>query len=285
MDNENIRMEARSKMLPVLRMALFSVFISTSMIMGFYSAAAAEDDPKAREIMRKVEDRDDGDNMTSDMEMILIDKNRNERVRKIRSFAKDFGEDTHRLMFFVHPADVKDTGFLTYDYDDPDKDDDQWLYLPALRKTKRIATSDKSGSFMGSDFTYSDMSSREIEDYYFKLLKEDKVDGHKVWIIQATPKDRETIEETGYTKTVVFVRQDNYVVIRAVNWVEDGKLKYMEVKKLERIDGIWVSTEVHMTTKEGKRPVHMTVLRNQNVKFNQGLDENMFTVRRLEKGL
>ena len=107
------------------------------------------DDPKAREIMEKVDARDDGDKMTSDMNMILIDKRGNERKRHLRSFSRDVGEDKQRLMFFKSPADVKDTGFLTYDYDDADKDDDQWLYLPALRKTKRIASDDKSGSFMG----------------------------------------------------------------------------------------------------------------------------------------
>ena len=115
-------------------------------------------DPKAREIMEKVDARDDGDNMTSDTEMVLIDKDNRERVRKIRSFQKDKGDDQWRLMFFLEPADVKDTVLLSYDFYDPDKDDDQWLYLPALRKTKRIASSDKSSAFMGSDFSYADMT-------------------------------------------------------------------------------------------------------------------------------
>ena len=137
------------------------------------------DDPKARRIMQKVEDRDDGDNSTSDMEMILIDKNKKKRIRKIKVYTKDKGKDTLRLMFFQYPADVKDTGFLTYDYDNPDKDDDQWLYLPALRKTKRIASSDKSGSFMGSDLNYSDMTKRNLEDYDFTLMKEMEVRGKK----------------------------------------------------------------------------------------------------------
>src|SRR5210317_147126 len=104
---------------------------------------AFTDDPRAREIMEKVDARDDGDNQTADMEMILIDKRGNQRVRKIATFSKDKGPDGLRLMFFEHPADVKDTAFLTYDYDDPERDDDQWLYLPALRKTKRITSSDK----------------------------------------------------------------------------------------------------------------------------------------------
>ena len=135
--------------------------------MIFNALPAAADDPEARAIMEKVDARDDGDNQTSDMEMILIDKNQKQRIRKIASFSKDKDEDTLKLMFFMEPADVKDTSFLTWDYDDPNKDDDQWLYLPALRKTKRIASTDKDGSFMGSDLNYSDMTDRNLEDYYF----------------------------------------------------------------------------------------------------------------------
>ena len=189
-------------------------------------------------------------------------------------------------MFFQHPADVKDTSFLTYDYDDPDKDDDQWLYLPALRKTKRIASSDKSGSFMGSDLNYSDMTDRNLEDYDFTLKKEMDVKGVKTWLIESIPRSKKVIKETGYKKSFIFVRQDNYVVIRAVNWVKDGGyLKYVDVRRLELIDGIWVATETHVTKKKGKKPVHKTILKLNHVKFNQKLDYELFTIRRMEKGL
>jgi hypothetical protein len=252
----------------------------------FIPLTAAADDPKAREIMTKVDKRDDGDNAISDMEMILIDKRGNKRIRKIKTFTKDKGEDTQIIMFFLRPADVKNTGFLTYDYDDPERDDDQWLYLPALKKTKRIATSDKSGSFMGSDFAYADMTSRNLEDYDFKLLKETEVKGKKTWLIESISRSKEVIDETGYTKSLLFVRQDNYVVIRAVHFVKQGKkLKYFEIKKLELIDNIWTGTEIQMVTKKGKTTLHKTILKLHNVKYNQNLDESMFTVRRLEKGL
>jgi hypothetical protein len=240
----------------------------------------------AREIMQAVEDREDGDNKSSDMKMVLIDKNGDTRTREIRSFDKDKGEDNQRIMFFLSPADVKDTAFLTYDYDAYEKDDDQWLYLPALRKSKRIASSDKSGSFMGSDFSYSDMTQKNLDAYDFTIMKEGEVRGHKVWLIESVPKTKEEIEETGYTKSIAFVRQDNFVVVRAVHWVKEGKrLKYLDVTKLEQIDGVWTIIEMNMTTKKGKATLHKTELSFANVKYNQGLDEQMFTVRRLEKGL
>ena len=239
--------------------------------------------------MEKVDARDDGDNQTADMQMILIDKRGKERVRKIATFNKDKGEDTYRLMFFLHPADVKDTAFLTYDYDDPKKDDDQWLYLPALRKTKRIATSDKSGSFMGSDLNYSDMTSPDLEDYDFSFYekgKEAEVRGKKVWVIWSVPRAKNVIDETGYKKSLLFVRPDIDMVVRAIRWVKDGGyLKYADMRKLQQIDGIWVATDTLVTKKQGKKTVHKTILTLDNVKFNQNLDYDLFTIRRMEKGL
>jgi hypothetical protein len=255
----------------------------------FLAPVSFADDQEARNIMEKVDARDDGDNQVSEMEMVLIDKRDKERIRKIQTFSKDKGEDTLRLMFFLHPADVKDTAFLTFDYDDHDKDDDQWLYLPALKKTKRIASTDKSGSFMGSDLTYADMTSRNLEDYdyaFYEKAKEKEVRGVKTWVIWSVPRSKDVIEETGYEKSLLFVRQDNFFVIRALHWVRDGGYKkYMDVKQLDLIDGIWVATEMHITKKKGKHKVHKTILKWSNVAFDQGLEFDLFSVRRMEKGL
>jgi hypothetical protein len=238
-----------------------------------------------RQIMEWVDARDDGDNGTSDLEMTLIDKRGKKRVRKMRQFSKDRGEDELQLIFFRSPADVRNTGFLSIDYDGEDRDDDQWLYLPALKKTKRIAGSDQSGSFMGSDFTYADMSSRPLDRYRYTLMKETEIDGIPVWQVESIPNEKE-VEETGYTRSIAFVRQDNHVVIRSVSWVKKGKrIRYMEVAKVELIDGIWVPTELSMTTRKGKKLLHKTELSIRNVKFDQELDPETFSIRRLEKGL
>lgn len=251
-----------------------------------FSTRVLADDPKARAIMEKVNAREDGDNRSSDMEMILIDKNDRRRIRKMRSFSKDKGDDVMTIMFFLSPADVMGTSFLTYDYDNADKDDDQWLFLPALHKTKRIATSDKSGSFMGSDFSYADMTKRSLEDYDFTIIRESEVNGKGVWVIQTIPRSKKIVDRDGYEKSVVFVRKDNYVVIRGISWLkEKNRLKYYDVKKLERIDDIWTITEVFMTTKKAKRATHRTILRITNVKYNQDLEKSFFTVRQMEKGL
>ena len=238
------------------------------------------------EIAQKVHNRDEGDNSTSKMKMILIDKNGKKRIRDLKTFTKNKGEDKLKLMFFLTPADVKNSAFLTYDYEDSAKDDDQWLYLPELKKVKRIASSDKSSSFMGSDFTYSDMTSRNVEDYTYKIMKEKKVGAHMTWQMMVTPKSEKTVEETGYTKSIVFVRQDNFVIVQALNYIKVGKkLKYMMVKGLEKIDGIWTATEMQMITKKGKKTLHKTVFQFSDIKYNQNLEESLFTTRTLERGL
>ncbi|MEY3001873.1 MAG: hypothetical protein RLZZ428_248 [Pseudomonadota bacterium] len=243
------------------------------------------DDPKARAIMEKVDARDDGQTLAEDMLMVLIDKNGKQRTRDIRSYSKDFGADKHRIMFFKSPADVKDTSFLTYDYDDSSKDDDQWLYLPALKKVKRIPTSDKSSSFMGSDFSYFDMTDRDLEDYDFKLLKEGDVRGNKVWMIEAVPRNKEIVKESGYTKTIALVRQDNYVVVRSIGFLENNKTKYLDIKRLHEEKGVWLVDEMTMTTKKGNSTLHTTILQFSNIELNEPLSDDMFTTRRLEKGL
>ena len=265
-----------------ISITIFSILISGALMLPEKVFAL-----NGREIMEKVNARDTGDRSITEMEMILIDKKGKKRVRKLKTFGLEKGKDSLSLMFFLSPADVRNTGFLTFDYDESGKDDDQWLFLPALRKTKRIAAGDKSGSFMGSDLNYSDMTSPDLNLYEYTLMKETEVKGQKVWQIKAVPKTKAEAEKSGYSKSVVFIRQDNYVMIRGVRWVHKKKRnKYLDVRKLEKIDGIWVSTELHVTTKSGKKTLHKTILKQKNVHFNQDeVNEDLFSIRRLEKGL
>ena len=260
---------------------LFLLGVGASLL----TTTVVANDVKAREIMVKVDARDEGNTLEQDMMMLLIDKNGKERTRDIKSYAKDFGEDNHRTMFFKSPSDVKNTAFLTYDYDDSSKDDDQWLYLPALKKVKRIPSTDKSSSFMGSDFSYFDMTDRDLEDYDFKLLKETKVRGHDAWMIESKPRNQEIINESGYDKTIAIVRKDNFMVVRAINFMTNGKKKYLDIKQIREESGIWLVDEMTMTTKKGKRTLHKTILTFSNVTLNGKIDDSVFTTRRLEKGL
>ncbi len=120
-----------------LWMVASSIAVAVSMGIAAPGVAAEIDGRRVMELERA---RDDGDDRVQDMQMILIDKNGNQRKRSIRSYGKDVGDDDYSILFFLSPPDVRETGFLTYDYDDDDRDDDQWLYLPALKKVKRLAS-------------------------------------------------------------------------------------------------------------------------------------------------
>ncbi len=242
-------------------------------------------DAAAKAIAQKVHDRDDGKSMIQDMTMILIDKNGKKRVRSIKTFSKDFGDDEKKIMFFKTPADVKDTAFLTYDYEDSSKDDDQWLYLPALKKVKRIPTSDKSSSFMGSDFSYYDMTDRDVDDFSYKIMKHVKVRGHDTTMVESIPVSQEIVDESGYTKTIGLIREDIDMVVRSIGFLKNGKKKYLDITKMHKQDGIWVIDEMTMTTKKGKNTIHKTILKFDNIEVNPPIKDDMFTTRRLEKGL
>lgn len=117
-------------------------------------------------------------------------------------------------------------------------------------------------------------------------MKEPTIKGHKTWQMLVTPKSEKTIAETGYTKSIIFVRQDNFVIIQALNYIKAGKkLKYMMVKDLELINGIWTVKEMQMITKKGKKMLHKSVFKFSDIKYNQDLDEALFTTRTLERGL
>ena len=138
---------------------------------------------------------------------------------------------------------------------------------------------------MGSDFSYFDMTDRNLEDFDFKLLKETKVRGKAAWMIEAIPRTKKVRKESGYSKTIAIVRKDNYVVVRAINFMRNGKKKYLDMQKLHKQGGVWLPDVMTMTTKKGKSTVHKTILKFSRIKLNKAINNSMFTTRRLEKGL
>ena len=132
--------------------------------------------------------------------MTIIDSKGRQRVRKLAQISKlyDNGQTEKKLIRFLSPADVKGTGFLTFDY--REKDDDKWLYMPALRKTRRIVSSENAKSFMGSEFSYADMTPLAVEDFTYNILGEEDIIGVLCWIIEITPKDDDIADENGFSK-------------------------------------------------------------------------------------
>lgn len=232
-----------------------------------------------RDIMQKVDGRPDGDTRKSLMTMELINKRGSKRVRSMSSYSKDFGYDKKTILFFQEPADVKGTGFLTWDYNDDEKDDDRWLYLPAMKKNRRISgTSAKKEYFMGSDFTYDDMGNRDIDADNHKLLREEKVNGNKCWVIESTPKNN----DEQYSKKLAWIRKDNFIAVKMEYYDKKGALiKVLEVNGVKEIGGFWTATSMTMNNLQRE---HKTIISIESMEYNMPLDDNLFTVNSLEKG-
>ena len=270
------------------RILILLTIILVMNILFLSSLTAAE--LSAKEIMDRVDKREDGDTRISDMKMILIDRQGNQRVRIIKSFSKDYPESTKSMSFFLSPADVKNTASLAYDWNDPKKDDDNWLYLPALRKVKRISSGNKKDPFMGSDFSYADMNGIEFSEYNYKMLKKNiTVDGQECWVIGSSPKKElrnKVINETGYLKSIIWIRKDNFMPVKRKIWVKKGKkIKYLKASDIVKIQGIWIAKKLEMRTTKQKRLEHATVLLFDNIVYNQGVKDDIFTTQRMERGL
>ena len=263
---------------------VFGIGLLTASLTSFPVSAL---ELSAKQIMQKVDDRDTGETIVSESALILIDKKKRQRIRQLKLFSKEYEQVDKSVSFFMSPADVKDTAYMSFDWDDDAKEDDSWLYLPALQKTNRIAASDKSGAFMGSDFSYADIDGVEVEDFTYRLVKEsEEVNGHDCWVIESTPKSKAVIKETGYLTTTSWIRKDIFMQVKAIIKVKKGKrVKYFQAKDIEQIQGIWTAKTLQMVTTKRNKLEHSSVLKINAVDYQTKVDDKMFENNRLQRGL
>lgn len=230
-------------------------------------------------IIENVYNRPTGVDQTADLTMSLINSRGDSRVRVINQFLKDFGDLEKKIMFFVSPADVYNTSFMNWSYDEAGKDDDQWIYLPALKRVKRISSDSKSDYFMGSDFTYDDLGDRHPSADTHKLLREEKLDGEMCYVVESTPKE----EEYMYSKTITWIVKDKWIGKKKEFYDEDNELlKTLTVKETVKIDEIIIITLSEMYNVQSE---HKTVMKLENVQVNSGVSDNKFTERMMKRGI
>ncbi len=239
---------------------------------------SAEAQLTGTQIIEKTYNRATGDDQTSMLTMTLTNKQGKQRIRKIKQFTKDFGDVEKSIMFFQSPADVKNTSFMSWSYD-ADKSDDQWIYLPALKKTKRISSDSKSDYFMGSDFTYDDLGDRKLEADKHKLLKTETVNGKECYVVESRSKD----EDYMYSKTIAWINKANFIGVKKEFYDEDGELlKVLSIKKYEKISGFWIITNSEMKNVQKN---HKTSMILSNVNINTSVPATKFTERMMMRGL
>lgn len=256
----------------------------------FAPLAARAAEYTAEEVMRLVDQRYVGDSSIAEITMVLIDRRDRQRVRNLKLYSKEYGDDTKSLSLFESPADIRGTAYLNFDWDESGRDDDSWLYLPALQRVKRLASSDKSDSFLGSDFTYADINGFEIDWYDYSFVSESEmVDGEESWVIEISPKPefRERAEEsTGYSRMQAWISKDKLLQLRAQAWeIRGNRVKFFTANEIEEIDGIWTVQRMQAVTTRNDRQEHASVLQINAIDYNVEVPDELLTTEAMQRGL
>jgi len=243
-----------------------------------FNVMAETPEEKGMAIAIKADKADTGwQDMQSEMTMILRNRRGDETTRQIRNRQLEvIGDGDKALSIFDSPNDVKGTAFLSHTHSN--EADDQWLYLPALKRVKRIASNNKSGPFMGSEFAYEDITSQEVEKYTYKWLRDENLDGRETHVIERYP----TYQHSGYTKQVAWVDKERLQALKIDFYDRKGKLlktltahdykqyigKYWRPAKMEMVN--------HVTRKS-------TTLNWNNYKFKNGFGDRDFDKNTLKR--
>ena len=232
----------------------------------------------ADDIIDRVKDNARVDQVQFTVRMLLVNKRGEKRERSVTALKKGVDGRLRYVIRFLYPNDIKGTSLLTIDHP-PGEEDDQFIYLPALHRTRRITSSEKSKSFLGTDFSYQDFEGRETGEDIHVLVGEEEVGGAPCYRIESRSKRPET---ASYSKVVTWVRKDIFVAVRGEYYDRDGKLlKELNIRKLEKIDGIWTATQSVMTNVQTD---HKTLLEITKVEYHKPMPDELFTREALERG-
>ncbi len=257
-----------------------SMLTALLLTLGAISPSHAQTpEERGLEIATAAKQRDSGwEHMTADMEMILRNRAGKESTRKITNRQLEVqGDGDKSLSLFLEPGDVAGTAMLTFSHGlDPD---DQWLYLPSIKRVKRISSKNKSGPFMGSEFAFEDLGSREIEKFTYKLVGEEACgDGYECYVLEQYPQ----YEDSGYTKQVAWIDKEHYRNIK-VDYYDrkDSLLKTLEFMDYqEYAGGYWRADRFEMTNHQTGKS---TTLNWHDYDFETDLDEGDFNENALKR--
>lgn len=242
------------------------------------SHAAVDAQQRGLEIAKETDKRDSGfGDQTASLIMILKNKQGDTSEREIRVKTLEVDNDGDKSMsIFDRPADVKGTAFLSYSH--AIKPDDQWLYLPALKRVKRITSKNKSGPFMGSEFAYEDLSSQEIEKYTYKYLRDETIDGVECFVIERLP----SYQHSGYTRQEAWINKEEYRPEKIVFYDrKNSLLKTLTYSGYRQyLDKYWRADKMHMINHQTGKS---TLLIWSDYQFGVGLSDSDFNRNSLKR--
>jgi len=243
------------------------------------SSVQAEIQPDGYTIAKKQEAMDSGfkdESSIGKMQLISAGGAVTEREFEIKRLEKSGDQGEKSLIKFTLPADIQGTGLLSYQ--NKNRDDDQWLYLPAMKKTKRIAGSGKGGSFVGSEFSYEDLMPLDIEKYSYTHTKDEACGDQNCFVVEAAPKTG----DSAYSKTIMWIRPDNYRTVKAEFYdKKDQLLKTGEFTDWKLEGGkYWRSHRIEFRNVQNKKATTLVV---GQLKIGQGLKESDVSQMALER--
>ena len=220
----------------------------------------------------------------ADATFTLINKIGQKRVRETYGATKleENGIDNMRMTRFLSPSDVKGTVSLLIEHFD--KDDDIWIYLPALKKVRRLVSNNKKDSFVGTDFSYADVIGYKVGEWSYKLLKEELIEGQPCYVIEALPKSDAVKTSNGYSKRIAWLRKDNFMAVKMDYWDEAGQLlknsTFTDIQLVDQKRGKWQAMRLET---RNVQTGHSTVIKFDNFKANQQVKDEFFTTRYMTK--
>jgi hypothetical protein len=237
------------------------------------------------DIMKKADEVPEPKTSSSTATLTIHSKKGSDRVREVIMKSKDYGDVEKSVIVFTTPKDVAGTGYLMFNYEEDakgnKKDADNWLYLPAMKKTRRIASSgsESEGSFMGTDFTYQDMGERSLNDYDYKLLGEEKVDGVDCYKVECKSK-KGTEKDPRY---ITYIGKKDYIMRKCEFYDRQNQLhRVLTCTDFTTIKGYTTAQKMKM---ENVQTGTWSLIETKNIKYNDGdIDDSLFTVAALEKG-
>jgi outer membrane lipoprotein-sorting protein len=242
-----------------------------------FSAGPASETLPASEIVRMARDKQFPKNSVSDLTMVLINKRGNERVRKLRTKRKDYGNgEAKSVAYFLAPADVKGTAFLVWQH--ADQPNDVFIYLPAMKKIRRIASEQKQQSFMGSDFSYADMENDDVDDAEHRILSEEDLDGRPCWVIESIPKPDSDSE---YGKLTSWVGKVEFIPYKVA--FDDKKGRPYKIMNVLRTGPVGEDILPLHFSMENVQKNHKTELSLEKIEIDQEISDKEFTHRAIQR--
>jgi hypothetical protein len=217
----------------------------------------------ARQIADRATNAVDHEAMEMVATLSIKDNKGNERVRQIATASKKFHGATKTILKFLSPSEVKGTTMLIYDYEE--KTDDMWIYMPALRKTRRIVSSEKAKSFMGSEFSNADMSKPNMDDFSYTMLGSVNINGKDCWKIEVKCLDEDIEDENGFSRKVLFIEKSTYLAQKVEYYDLDNELhKVMIISDYRKLsNGSFFAYNMAIENLQNKRKSVMKVDRFQ----------------------